>query len=195
MKAPTAEDPTQSRISEHESLIYEAPGGAHDRSEDENLLRTERELRRWHERSRLFIESLDTLIYLLIAGVFIAGAAAMLGYSVYSFVHSARGGFPRAVVTLINDLLLVMIMMEVLKTILSYLADNAISLRPFLFIGIISATRRVLTVGAAVAIQENISRAALWTHLDDLLVNASVILALALALRLVGTGTARGPDK
>src|SRR5205823_4515101 len=143
----------------------------------------------------LFIESLDTLIYLLIAGVFIAGAAAMLGYSVYSFVHSARGGFPRAVVTLINDLLLVMIMMEVLKTILSYLADNAISLRPFLFIGIISATRRVLTVGAAVAIQENISRAALWTHLDDLLVNASVILALALALRLVGTGTARGPDK
>jgi uncharacterized membrane protein (DUF373 family) len=110
----------------------------------------------------------------------------MLGYSVYTFARHAGAGFPQSVVALINDLLLVMIMMEVLKTILSYLEDHAISLRPFLFIGIISATRRVLTVGAGLAIESHITSAELWTHLDDLLVNAAVIMALAIAIRLVG---------
>lgn len=141
---------------------------------------------RWHERGRRLIESLDTTVYLSVAVVFVAGAIGMLGYSVYTFGTHVNLGFAQAIVALINDLLLVMIMMEVLKTILSYLEERAISLRPFLFIGIISATRRVLTVGASVAIQQNISRSQLWTHLDDLIVNAGVILALAIALRLVG---------
>lgn len=145
-------------------------------------------LKKWDERARRVIESLDSAIYLLVAAVFVASAGAMLGYSVYSFVHGVRSGFGTAIVGLINDLLLVMIMMEVLKTIISYLEDHAISLRPFLFIGVISATRRVLTVGAEVAIETRLTHAQLWLHLDDLLVNAGVILALAVAIRLVGSG-------
>jgi uncharacterized membrane protein (DUF373 family) len=137
-------------------------------------------------RGRALIESLDDLIYVLTAAVFVLAAAAMLGYSVYGFARHAHAGFAPAVVALINDLLLVMIMMEVLKTILSYLEDHAISLRPFLFIGIISATRRILTVGAGLAIASNPTRAELWNNLDDLLVNAAIILALAIAIRLVG---------
>jgi uncharacterized membrane protein (DUF373 family) len=153
----------------------------------ELVLNEDISMRPWHDRGRTLIEMLDTTIYLLIAGVFIAGAAATLGYTIFGFATHVSSGFPQAVVALINDLLLVMIMMEVLKTILSYLDDHAISLRPFLFIGIISATRRVLTVGAAVAIETNIDHDKLWIHLDDLLVNAGVILALAIAIRLVGT--------
>jgi len=144
--------------------------------------------RSWEEQGRRGIEFFDTAIYLLVAAIFLAGAGGMLGYTVFSFATHVRQGFADSIVTLINDLLLVMIMMEVLKTIVSYLEDHAISLRPFLFVGIISATRRILTVGAAVAIQENLSHAALWNHLDDLIVNASVILALAIAIRLVGPG-------
>lgn len=146
------------------------------------------ERRGWEQQSRRAIEFFDTAIYLLVALIFLAGAAGMLGYTVYSFVKHFGEGFADSIVTMINDLLLVMIMMEVLKTIVSYLEDHAISLKPFLFIGIISATRRVLTVGAAVAVQEHLSHAELWNHLDDLVVNAAVILALALAIRLVGSG-------
>ena len=164
-----------------------------DVAESRLAAEAEQELQRWHVRGRLFIESLDVAIYLLVAGVFVLAALGMLGYSIYAFAEGVHAGFAPAIVALINDLLLVMIMMEVLKTILSYLEDQAVSLRPFLFIGIISATRRVLTVGAAVAIQANISRTELWTHLDDLLVNAGVILALAIAIRLVGRSTDEQP--
>ena len=160
--------------------------GSYD--DDPIVVREEQELRHWHDRSRAVIDALDTLIYLLIAGVFIGAAAAMLGYTLYGFASNVNNGFASAIVTLINDLLLVMIMMEVLKTILSYLEDHAISLRPFLFIGVISATRRVLTIGAAVAIEGTVvPHDVFWQHLDDLLVNAGVILALAIAIRLVGT--------
>ncbi|HWD08442.1 MAG TPA: phosphate-starvation-inducible PsiE family protein [Actinomycetota bacterium] len=148
--------------------------------------------RPWEEQGRRALEFFDTAIYLLVAVIFLAGAGGMLGYTVFSFANHFRQGFADSIVTLINDLLLVMIMMEVLKTIVSYLEDHAISLKPFLFIGIISATRRVLTVGAAVAVQENLTHAQLWNHLDDLIVNATVILALAVAIRLVGSGKTEG---
>jgi uncharacterized membrane protein (DUF373 family) len=151
--------------------------------------RTDNDARPWHERALTVIETFDTLIYLLVAAAFVTSAAVMLGYAIYVVSSNVRAdGMATAIVTLINDLLLVMIMMEILKTILSYLEDHAISLRPFLFIGIISATRHVLTVGATLAISEKVMTSGLlWRHLDDLLVNAAVILALAVAIRLVGT--------
>src|SRR5258708_6420902 len=111
-----------------------------DHAEEAELAEKEEEIQLWQDRFRLFIESVDTVIYLAIAVVFILGAAAMLGYSAYAFVDGVKSGFASAIVSMINDLLLVMIMMEVLKTILSYLEDHAISLRPFLFVGVISAT-------------------------------------------------------
>jgi uncharacterized membrane protein (DUF373 family) len=165
-----------------------------DEAEEEVLEEKEEEIKLWHERLRLLIESVDTAIYLVVAVVFVVGAVAMLGYTVYTFAQQANSnaGFASAVVNLINDLLLVMIMMEVLKTILSYLEEHAISLRPFLFVGVISATRRILTVGAAVAVEQNLTHTELWMSLDDLLVNAGVILALSIAIRLVGTPLSDG---
>jgi uncharacterized membrane protein (DUF373 family) len=99
-------------------------------------------------------ESADAIVYSLVGLVFLAAATAMLAYSVWSFPSNAQaeGGFPIAIITLINDLLLVMIIMEVLRTVLSYLAERGGSLRPFLFIAAISATRRILAIGAQMSI-------------------------------------------
>jgi hypothetical protein len=52
--------------------------------------------------------------------------------------------FALAVVTLVNDLRLVMIIMEVLRTVLSYRQERATSLQAFLLIAAISATPRIL---------------------------------------------------
>jgi hypothetical protein len=77
----------------------------------------------------------------------------MLGYSVAVFPANLRDtGFALAVVTLVNDLLLVMIIMEVLRTVLSYLLERGSSLHPFLFIAAISATRRILAIGAQMSV-------------------------------------------
>jgi len=137
------------------------------------------------------IESADALLYTLVGLVFLSGAAGMLGYSVWSFPANVEnpdlGGFPFAIITLINDLLLVMIIMEVLRTVLSYLAERGGSLRPFLFIASISATRRILAIGAQMSVSgDKLTSDRFQQSMVDLGVNAGAILALAVALFLLG---------
>jgi uncharacterized membrane protein (DUF373 family) len=138
------------------------------------------------------LESADALIYSVVGFVFFLAAAGMLTYSVIAFPTGVEvSGFPIAIITLINDLLLVMIIMEVLRTVLSYLAERGTSLRPFLFIAAISATRRILAIGAQMSVAgDTLTADRFQQAMIDLSVNASVILAIALALFLLG----RRPD-
>ncbi|MBX5445559.1 phosphate-starvation-inducible PsiE family protein [Sphaerobacter sp.] len=128
------------------------------------------------------------LVYSPTAFLFLAAAVVMLGYSVVAFVDTvtATSGpeFPVTMVTLINDLLLVLIIMEVLATVLSYLREQAFTLLPFLFIAAISATRRILAVGAAMSV-EQLEPEEFRQSVIDLGVNAGLIVALTLALFLL----------
>ncbi len=134
-----------------------------------------------------WLNGADTFIYILVGIVFLIGALTMLGYSVVTFFQNLNtqvaGGFPQAVITLVNDLLLVMIIMEVLRTVLSYIEEGGASLRPFLFIGAISATRRILAIGAETSLAgSNVSREDFVRRLVDLGVNALVVLLIVIAL-------------
>ncbi|HEY7908368.1 MAG TPA: phosphate-starvation-inducible PsiE family protein [Thermomicrobiales bacterium] len=135
----------------------------------------------------------DTLVYVLVGLVFLLGALAMLGYTVYTFLAHVNAGFPQAIITLVNDLLLVMIIMEVLRTVLSYIEERGASLRPFLFIGAISATRRILAIGAETSISgdKGVTHDEFTRRLIDLGVNAGVILAIAIALFLLSQRDAK----
>jgi uncharacterized membrane protein (DUF373 family) len=146
------------------------------------------------------LERADTLVYLLVAGLFLAAAVGMVGYSVVAVPGDvAHEGFPLAVVELANNLLLVMILMEVLRTVLSYLSERGGSLRPFLFIAAISATRRVLAIGAHVSVAgDSLDAEHFRQTMIDLGANAAVILVVALALFLLdrtGRATPPPPDE
>src|SRR5690242_18444480 len=129
------------------------------------------------------LEAADAIVYGLVGIVFLFGALGMLGYSLVAFPSNLRGaGFALAIVTLVNDLLLVMIIMEVLRTVLSYLQERATSLQPFLFIAAISATRRILAIGARMSVaSENLTPVQFQQAMIDLVANAGAILAIAIA--------------
>jgi uncharacterized membrane protein (DUF373 family) len=143
--------------------------------------------RRVHERLLQAIEDADALVYALVGVVFLAGAFGMLGYSVAAFPANLRDtGFALAIVTLVNNLLLVMIIMEVLRTVLSYIQERGSSLQPFLFIAAISATRRILAIGAQMSVAgETLSPERFREAMIDLAANAGAILAIAAALYLL----------
>ncbi len=136
-----------------------------------------------------WLNGADILVYALVGIVFLAGALAMLGYTVVMFFQTVQGNFPQAIITLVNDLLLVMIIMEVLRTVLSYIEEGGASLRPFLFIGAISATRRILAIGAEMSIsgetQRQLTREDFARRMIDLGINAVVILIIVIALFLL----------
>ena len=142
---------------------------------------------RVHQRLVAILEASDAFVYALVGLVFLAAALGMLGYSVAAFPGALhRTGFALAIVTLVNDLLLVMIIMEVLRTVLSYLQERGTSLQPFLFIAAISATRRILAIGAQMSVAgETLSTDRFREAMIDLAANAGAILAIAAALYLL----------
>jgi uncharacterized membrane protein (DUF373 family) len=153
--------------------------------------------KRIEHRVMPLLEGADALVYALVALVFLLAAFGMLVYSAVSFPDNVGGqGFPLAIITLVNDLLLVMIITEVLRTVLSYLAEKGTSLRPFLFIAAISATRRILAIGARMSLaQEQLEPSQFQQAMIDLSVNAAVILAIAIALYLLTRRAPEAPDE
>ena len=133
------------------------------------------------------LETADEVIYAMVGVVFLIGALGMLVYSVVVFPANLRStGFGLAIVTLVNDLLLVMIIMEVLRTVISYLQERGTSLQPFLFIAAISATRRILAIGAQMSVTSGtLSPDRFREAMIDLAANAGAILAIAVALFLL----------
>jgi uncharacterized membrane protein (DUF373 family) len=154
--------------------------------------------------SAMFLENSDSFIYAIVGICFFLAGLFALGYSFWDFgttmttinklVLEAAAAHndttPQAIVAsaiikLVSDLLLVLIIMEVLGTVIHYLKSHATSLRPFLFIGIISATRGILSIGARLSV-ETVSLDEFNRSMIELGVNALAILALGLTLKLLG---------
>lgn len=144
--------------------------------------------------SALFLEKSDSLIYAIVGICFFLGGLFALAYSFWDFGHAlipfpygpeATATVASAIIKLVSDLLLVLIIMEVLGTVIHYLKSHATSLRPFLFIGIISATRGILSIGARLSV-EAVSPEEFNRSMIELGVNALAILALGITLKLLG---------
>jgi uncharacterized membrane protein (DUF373 family) len=147
------------------------------------------------------LEGTDTLVYLLVGASFLLAALLSLAFGLYSFgaaiVPLVTSELPmsgnkllaaNALISLVSDLLLTLIILEVMGTVVHYLKTRATSLKPFLFIGIISATRGILAVGARLSITgtQPINQGDFQKSMIELGVNAVVIIALGVTLRLIG---------
>ena len=135
----------------------------------------------------------DSLIYAIVGICFFVGALFALGYSFWNFgvnmapvftLSATTAGVASAIIQLISDLLLVIIIMEVLGTVIHYLKEHATSLRPFLFIGIVSSTRGILSIGAKLSV--GVVNGEFTNDMIELGVSAAVILALGITLKLLG---------
>jgi len=122
-------------------------------------------------------------------GIYIATGVAFLFIGCASFIYSwvtfylrFDDGFMGAVLGLIHDLLLVLIILEIMRTIIAYVKIHTVLLEPFLHIGIIAATRRILTAGAQLTAQA--SDVVFQRYLWDTGINALVIVALGIAVFL-----------
>jgi hypothetical protein len=82
-----------------------------------------------------------------------------------------------------HSVLFIVVVLELVRIIVARLEGGGFQLQPFLVIGIISATRDILTVGAELSLVGQ--QAPLAHTMTELGVNAGVVVALSLALVLV----------
>lgn len=143
----------------------------------------------------------DSLVYILVGICFFMAAIFSLAYGIgrlgFNLSTLISGGVEAAlrttdaaryIIEFVSDLLLTLIIMEVLGTVVHYLRKRETTLKPFLFIGVVSATRGILAVGARLSVTEN----GTFTPDDfrgamiELGVNAAVIIALGVTMKLIG---------
>jgi len=93
--------------------------------------------------------------------------------------------FAERVTAVINSVLFVIIVMEILRTVVAHFDDAGLQLKPFLIIGIISAVRHILTVGARESLGATEDASHFRQAQMELGVNAAVVLALVVGLVLV----------
>jgi uncharacterized membrane protein (DUF373 family) len=100
----------------------------------------------------------------------------------YDFLFTFRSGILRAALVLTNELLFVVILLELFRTVINFLKSRVITLEPFLYIGIIAGTRRILMGSAHVSNLETVTDLAFNRYLWDIGMNVLVVLGLILAV-------------
>jgi uncharacterized membrane protein (DUF373 family) len=131
----------------------------------------------------------DSILYAVVGISFLLAALVSLVYSYWDFssivwsVHEPRN-VASAIIRFVSDLLLVIIIMEVMGTVIHYLEEHKTDLRPFLNIGIVSATRGILSISAKLSV-ETLQGQAFIDAMIELVVNVTVILVLGITLKML----------
>jgi len=142
-----------------------------------------------------WMETLDGLGYITAGFSFLVLGMVVFAHAWYTFITRFASGVLPAALTLIHDLLLVVILLELFRTIINFLKTHIITLEPFLYICIIASTRRILTTGAETAYASHLTDETFHRYLLDVGVNVLVILALVLAVFLVRRAVRSNPSQ
>jgi uncharacterized membrane protein (DUF373 family) len=136
----------------------------------------------------------EDLIHYAVALVLLAVAGIVLFHTAYDLATS-KERFAAAATTAVNGVLFAIIVIEVMRTVVAHFERGGLQLQPFLIIGIVSAVRGILTVGARLSLQSSVKEPVAGVVHDALLelgVNAAVVVGLAVSLvlirRLAGIG-------
>ena len=101
-----------------------------------------------HLLSRAFTWAED-IVYIGLGALLAASALVLLGHAAVTFVREiTHAALPGAIVSLLDRLLLVLMIVELLYTVQVSFREHALVPEPFLIVGPIAATRRVLVLTA-----------------------------------------------
>jgi len=108
-----------------------------------------------------FFDLAERYIYVAVALLLLVSAVATIGHAFFNAIGQTwRGvGLLIPIFGLLNDLLLVLIITEIFRAVVAFIRKRepgvtVADLTPFLVIGAISLTRRILAIGANVSVQE-----------------------------------------
>jgi uncharacterized membrane protein (DUF373 family) len=117
-------------------------------------------------------------------------ALALFGIGIGAFIFSIKRlietapFFPNGMIQGVNDVLFIVIILEILRTVISRFTDGVYQLDKFLIIGVIAAVRHILTVGASLTLESTKSDEAFRRSIYEMGLNAGIVIALVFALYL-----------
>ena len=191
---PPLSGPRVSRL----GLLCFARAGIHGHLEDSDLPLTMAKEEKEKSSDRLETSILPLKYVDLVEDVFHAVLAlALFGIGIGAFFYSIERlietapFFPNGMIQGVNDILFIVIILEILRTVISRFTDGVYQLDKFLIIGVIAAVRHILTVGASLTLESGKSDEAFDRAIFEMGLNALIVVALVFAIFMSKTAHRR----
>jgi uncharacterized membrane protein (DUF373 family) len=140
------------------------------------------------------MEWLDRLGYLTAGFSLLVLGMLIFAHAWYVFVMKAgQAGLLPSGLKLLNDLLLVIILLELFRTVIRFLQTEVLDLEPYLAVGIIACTRRVLTASAELSHLPSMSETQFYQYLMDVGLNVAVIMVLIVGVFMIRKRPTQSP--
>lgn len=130
-----------------------------------------------------FIDKLEDILHGFLGIILFVISVLAAGYTLVRLVET-RPFFPLGMIQGINDILFVIIILEIMRTVIVRFTDGIFQLDNFLIIGVIAAVRHILTVGASLTMEQQKTTEYFNRALTEMGVNTGIVLALVFALFL-----------
>jgi uncharacterized membrane protein (DUF373 family) len=128
----------------------------------------------------------EDIVYIGLGLLLAASALTLLGHTALTFSRDlVHATLPGAIVSLLDRLLLVLVIVELLYTIQVSFREHALVPEPFLIIGLIAATRRVLVLTAEFTGGQQPEESAFRVTMIELGVLTAMIVALVASLLML----------
>lgn len=143
-------------------------------------------MKHWPCRVVSWMEWLDVWGYVTAGLSLLILGMLIFAQSWYTFITAANhSGLLPAGLRLLNDLLLVIILLELYRTVIRFLQTGILALEPYLAVGIIACTRRILTASAELSHLPEVTDPLFNRYLMDVGLNVVVIMVLVLGVYTV----------
>ena len=141
-----------------------------------------------------FIDKLEDILHGFLGIILFIISVLAAGYTLNRLIET-RPFFPVGMIQGINDILFVIIILEIMRTVIVRFTDGIFQLDNFLIIGVIAAVRHILTVGASLTMEKEKTDEYFNRSLIEMGVNTGIVLALVFALFLSRAARKTGTTK
>jgi uncharacterized membrane protein (DUF373 family) len=130
-----------------------------------------------------WVERIEEVFHIVL-GVCLLGIAMVALYFSVMRAFETQPFFPTGMIQAINDILFIVIILEILRTVVARYTDGVFQLQNFLIIGVIAAVRHILTVGASLTLASGKSQEEFDRAVIELGISAGIVVALVFAIFL-----------
>ena len=130
-----------------------------------------------------YVDLIEDVFHAILAIALFAIGVGAFFFSIKRLLETAPF-FPNGMIRGVNDILFIVIILEILRTVISRFTDGVYQLDKFLIIGVIAAVRHILAVGASLTLESGKSDQAFERAIYEMALNAGIVVALVFAIFL-----------
>jgi uncharacterized membrane protein (DUF373 family) len=127
------------------------------------------------------LDLVEDLFHVVLTIILFLVALGALVFTVVRLV-TTEPFFPTGMLQAVNDILFVVIILEIARTVIARFSNGFYQLSRFLIIGVIASVRHILSVGSSLTLSTGKTPEAFDRAIIELIVNGGIVIALVVAI-------------